>query len=303
MTNPDQRITIGHLNAGGVTFGDNSPVHYGGQPDSVPGGRGPDGPAAAPHKSGGAPRDHSKLLLIVVTPIELEATIRAVTAASGAAFTRSFVRHHTIYSLGRIGRTEVTLAQVAQGAQTPDAAAAATPALIEAVRPDFVILVGICYGLRGEDVGGPQCPGDVLVANQLLLAAHRRVADVDTERGGAVHPSPMLLDRFRTTHVDWPEPAAVYLGPLVSESVLVNSVAYRASLRQRFPEAIGGEMEAAGVYPFAMRANVEWGVVKAICDFGAQKTDEHHRRAAENAASFLTHMVSIGGLDPVPATA
>ncbi|MBB5873454.1 nucleoside phosphorylase [Allocatelliglobosispora scoriae] len=282
-----QRNNFGTFTAAAVTFGDNSPAVAGGGAD----------PSRPQPSAGGC----SRVLLVVVADVERDATIRAVTAVSGASLTRSHSRHHTIYSLGRIGRTEVTLAQVAQGTTTPDAAGVAMPALLDDVKPHFVLAVGICYGLKADDPRRPQQLGDVLIATQLRLAAHRKVAGTETDRGGAVHPSAVLLDRLRSARLDWRNEAAVHEGPIVTESVLVDSAAYQQRIRRLYPEAIGGEMEGAGVYAAAIRSKVDWALVKGICDWGFDKDDRHQAPAAANAASFVTHMIRIGGLDPIPS--
>ncbi|MEV6968583.1 hypothetical protein AB0M47_26050 [Hamadaea sp. NPDC051192] len=277
------------MNAGAVTFGDHSPA-FGSlreEPvESVPTMKQP-------------VRDKSRALLVVAADVERDATIKAITEHTGAALGRVYLEHHTVYELGQISRTDVTLAHVAQGTVTPDSAGPAAQELIDKIKPDFLILEGICYGLKDDDARSPQRLGDVLVANEIKLIAHQKISGRLVDRGGAVHPSATLLDRFRSASLDWAGPATVHIGPMVSESVLVNSAAYRAQIKKRYPEAIGGEMEAAGIYAAAIRGRVEWCVVKACCDWGFNKTDEAQRTAADNAASFVAHMIKIGGLDPV----
>ncbi len=38
-------------------------------------------------------------------------------------------------------------------------------------------------------------------------------------------------------------------------------------------------------------------MVKAICDWGFDKTKDHQEAAARNAAMFVTHLIDIGALD------
>jgi nucleoside phosphorylase len=241
----------------------------------------------------------ARALLVVAAEVERDAVLAAVKRVNNQPLRRDFITNHTIYRLGRISHTEVTVAHVAQGTVTPDSAGPAIPELLAAVDPQFVILVGICYGLKENDPRRPQRLGDVLIASELRLIAHRKLAAVRVDRGGAVHPSATLLDRLRTAAVDWPNPAKVHIGQMVSESVLVNSASYRRQISKAYPEAIGGEMEGAAVYAAAVRCQTRWGVVKAICDWGYAKSDEFQQLAAANAASLVTHMIGIGGLDPV----
>ncbi len=253
----------------------------------------------------GGLRDTTSALIVVVANVERDAVMQAVKAVNGHSFTRYMSTHHTVYSLGRVSRTEVLLSQIGPGAVTPDAASTASTALIADFQPDYVILVGICYGLKDDDPKRPQRLADVLVADQLRLIAHKKVsqrargASFTFQRGGEVHPSPNLLDRLRSAQLDWNNDASVHFGPMLTESVLVDSFTYRQQLKESEREAIGGEMEAGGIYTAATRSKVDWAMVKGICDWGYDKTDAYQAAAAANAASFVVHMIQIGGLDPI----
>jgi hypothetical protein len=58
-------------------------------------------------------------------------------------------------------------------------------------------------------------------------------------------------------------------------------------------------MEGAGLYAAAQRARVDWILVKAICDWAEHKGRSKRQRqllAAQNAASFVLHVIRQGGL-------
>ena len=78
-------------------------------------------------------------------------------------------------------------------------------------------------------------------------------------------------------------------GLLLSGEKLVNDPDFLDELLDLEPEAIGGEMEAAGVYSAAQHELTHWIVVKAICDWGMGKGDAHQEVAARNAADFVFH--------------
>ena len=63
------------------------------------------------------------------------------------------------------------------------------------------------------------------------------------------------------------------------------------------PEAIGGEMEGAGVY--AAAGKTDWILVKAICDWadGTKHVDKEARQkaAATNAAELVVEAIGQGG--------
>lgn len=292
MSGQGNEFVVGNVTAGAVAIGDHGTA-VGELHQHLP--------VAATREE--TPRRSGSVLLVVAADIERDAVLAAVKRVNDKPISTRFIAHQTIYRAGRISRTEVSVAQVGQGVVTPDSAGPGVPELLDEVKPDFVILVGICYGLRENDPKRPQRLGDVLIANELRLIAHKKISRRPIDRGGAVHPSATLLDRFRTARAGWPNPAAVHIGQMVSESVLVDSAAYRNRIIKAYPEAIGGEMEGAAVYSAAIRRQTQWGVVKAICDWGYDKTDRFQPQAAVNAASLVTHMIAIGGLDPVERAA
>ena len=64
-------------------------------------------------------------------------------------------------------------------------------------------------------------------------------------------------------------------------------------LKSRFPDAVGGEMEASGLVAASSRHGIEWIVVKAICDWGDSKEKMEQKQAADNAAEFAMRIVAI----------
>lgn len=265
-------------------------------------------------------------LIMVATPDEHRALSSAVCAISKQQPEESFLPHQVVTRLGVISNTRISLVQVEPGTVGPGAAAIAAASLVTRLEPDFLILAGICYGLHP----GPQDFGDVLVSTQLRAIDVRKVAEptgyvsqpiasgqeareqLDTTsapdgdptviiRGDHVTPSPMLLGRMRAAARAVGDTITVHLGPMLTANTLVSSRKVRDDLHAAHPEAIGGEMEGAGVYAAAAHAKVDWIVVKGICDWGFRKSDEHHRLAASNAAALIVRAAELGGLDEAPA--
>jgi nucleoside phosphorylase len=218
----------------------------------------------------------TRTLIIVVTTEERDAVI----AATGREPATDFLDRQVVYRLGAVSRTELTLAQVEQGNVGPNSAGIATVSLIKRLEPDSLILAGICYGLQPEW----QRLGDVLVCSQLRAIDHRRETDAGSiNRGDSVTPSTRLLSRFRAVARN----RRVHFGPILSGSVLVDSERLRDELLARHPEALGGEMEGAGVYAAAAETKVDWIVVKAISDWGFGRAGADRELAARNAAEFI----------------
>src|SRR5438270_1472869 len=120
--------------------------------------------------------------------------------------------------------------------------------------------------------------------------------EVIKPRGDRPQASARLLDRFRASIFDWTGPK-VHFGLLLSGEKLVNNKSFRDKLLRIEPEAIGGEMEGTGGYSAAYRNQVDWILIKAICDWAdGNKKDIHQKQAAENAVRFIIHVLEQGGL-------
>ena len=116
-------------------------------------------------------------------------------------------------------------------------------------------------------------------------------------RGDKVTASERWLDRFRSGDIDW-QGAKRHFGLVLSGEKLINDPKFRKSLLKFEPEAIGGEMEGAGLYAAARDAKVDRILVKAICDWAdGNKNDDAQELAARNAAQFIHHVLRLGGWD------
>lgn len=174
---------------------------------------------------------------------------------------------------------------------------------IRALKPLAVIAVGIAFGVSDTK----QQIGDILVSTQLQLYELQRVGPTSTiARGDKPSASPWLINVFRTAaFLDW-SGARVHLGLLLSGEKLIDNVNLRTQLIALAPEAIGGEMEGAGLYVSSTEHRVPWIVVKAICDWGVHKgedKDARQRLAAKNAAEFVVFAISKGLKAPSTASA
>lgn len=140
--------------------------------------------------------------------------------------------------------------------------------------------------------------GDVLVSQQLQLYDFHRVNDDASLalRGDKPHASTRPLNWARHAKLDWPaENVKVEIGLILSGDKLIDNHDYRQTLSKLIPGAIGGEMEAAGLYVACQNAQVEWIMIKAICDWAdghkAKKKEANQKKAATNAAQFALHLL------------
>lgn len=226
-----------------------------------------------------------RVLLVVATQVEREAVLRTCGKADPVV---DFSAGHPVYRLGVIGGADVVLAQVGPGLTSPVSAVYSVPELLGDWRPSYVIMLGICFGLREER----QRLGDVIVAEQLQVISIRAGETEDRDRGDKVTAGHRLIERFK---VAVPPPGVrVWPGQMLSWDVLVDSAPLREALKARYLDAEGGEMEGAAVYASSVRdhGGVEWIVVKGICDWGRDKNSEAQELAATNAASLVLDLIA-----------
>jgi len=240
----------------------------------------------------------ARVLILVVTDRERDAVLGAAHRLSGIPASTDTSGDRVVYSLGRVAGTEVMLARAGeQGAASAAGMPGTARAAIRHCRPDYVILTGICYGLRPDQ--GQQV-GDVIVAQRVHHIDPCKVTDHPAQpvipRGVNAGCSPRLLDRFHDGLRTWTA-ARAHTGTVLCSSMLVNSRTVVAQLRRDYPDAIAGEMEGIAVYEAAAQdPKPDWIMVKAISDWGHAKTDRAHAIAAGNAADLVLHVIASGGL-------
>ncbi len=241
------------------------------------------------------------VLLVTVTDVEARTVYGLVKQKFNREPQARYKGPKTYYDLGTIGGARTFMVRSEMGAGGLSGSMATATEAISELSPSAVIMVGIAFGVDPEK----QSLGDVLVSKQLVEYELQRVGTdrkgkVDIiPRGDRVSASPRLLDRFRDGELTW-DIAKVRFGVILSLQKLVDNVAVRDQLRQFEREAIGGEMEGAGLYAAAELKKVDWILAKAICDWadGSKSEDKKQRQqqAAQNAAGFVFHVLERGGL-------
>lgn len=233
------------------------------------------------------------ILIVTAAKTETQAVLEVFSQVAGEKWTRQVIRNKTYYNLGTHGGVPVFMVQSEMGIATPGGALLTVHQAIQDLQPQAIIMCGIAFGLRPDK----QQLGDILVAKQLQYYEHQKV-DLkrgQMPRGDRTTCAERLLDRFRSGDIDW-QGTKTHFGLIVAGEKLINDPAFRDWLLEIEPEAIGGEMEGAGLYVAARDAKVDWILVKAICDWGdGNKNDAAQPLAARNAAQFVLHVLQLGG--------
>ncbi len=236
---------------------------------------------------------NTDVLIITVTKIESRAVLEVFREATGQAHKPAPIGDRVYQDLGEVNGARVFMVQSEMGAGGLGAAQQTVQKGIDALSPSAVIMAGIAFGVSEEK----QRIGDILISKQLMLYESQRVGTRGgrrkvTPRGARADASPWLLDRFRNADYSW-KGQTVHFGLILSGEKLVDNLDQRQKLLGLESEAIGGEMEGAGLYVACQDRRVDWILVKAICDWAdgnkAQDKDERQQLAAHNAASFVLH--------------
>jgi len=214
-------------------------------------------------------------------------------------------RGGTTYTvLGHQGGMRIVHVICEMGSGGVGAAAQRTQDSIRHWTPQAVVAVGIAWGIDEAT----QSIGDVLVATQVQGYDHSRLNPDGTLtlRDDRSHAGDRIISRLRTVDAHnegdqlWPK---LRFGLILSGQRLIDNVDFRGALKKLQPEAVGGEMEATGVYVSAHAAKVDWNVVKAICDWAHDKNsenkEERQKNAARNAAQVLMAALRGGSLYPL----
>lgn len=235
------------------------------------------------------------VLVIAATQLEYDVAAELAGVTRDLEQRRRNVGEYIAIDLG-LTHCSTWLLRCKAGAIGPNGAAIRASAAITELspRPFAVISVGIAYGLQRRS----QQIGDLLVAEQLCLyEVERRGATRRISRGDRPSASGVLLDWFHSARADWPLAGGIansraprfHSGLLMTGEKLVDDPEFVSDLLAIEPEAVGGEMEGAGIYSAAVPKQTNWGVVKGICDWGYDKDSRYQEIAARNAFDFVYH--------------
>ena len=231
------------------------------------------------------------LLIITATKTETQELKKYIVPLEGHAQVLEGAYDDLTYTLGKFGHYNMVHFQSGMGTTGRDAATLSTFEAIKKWKPKAIVMVGIAFGRDSEK----QRICDVLISETISSYESMRVGATEIiPRGSKERAGQVLLDRFRNIS-DWkfPDPKPeIRIGELLSGDKLVDDQSFKEQLFGLFPNAIGGEMEGAGVLAAALRARVpEWIVVKAICDWGDGNKNKDFQKDAAKAAVSLCHAV------------
>lgn len=234
-----------------------------------------------------------EIALIVATSIELDTALDFLMPYEEDQEIYKIQENENTYYCGLFGvYSTVIVKSNSMGSIGLGASLQTTSTVIEIFKPKAVIMGGIAFGKDPKK----QNFGDILISDSIIsYDPTRRNKDGNiTYRGAKPNTSITLFNRFSqineyTVFFDGADKkVALFRGPLLSGEILIDNQKFKDELTKKFPDAIGGEMEGAGVYAACQKNNIPWIIIKSICDWGDGEKDKTQQGlAAFTSLSFI----------------
>lgn len=228
-----------------------------------------------------------KVLIVTTTAMEAKVVINSFEKKGFSPFPISTGRL-TFWNFGIIGNSELLMLKISEmGSLKPSGSALSIQEAIDSIKPDYVIMVGIAFGLKRKS----QEIGDILVSRELQnYESQKKKENIVVSRGHRIPAGATLLDRFDNSSLRFNK-VDIELGFMISGDVLSDDKEFVDELISIFPEAIGSEMEGTGLQSSCHREGIEWILIKGICDWGFNKQNqnkqENQKIAIKNVCEYL----------------
>jgi tetratricopeptide (TPR) repeat protein/nucleoside phosphorylase len=185
-------------------------------------------------------------------------------------------------------------------------AAILASALVQKWKPQYVLLVGIACGIKGE-----VNYGDVLVATQVADYTLGKLSEGKRKVRWEVSPSgPSLLDSANNLSANWVEqirterptrgnPSKVK-GVIASGGDVISDDEIIKAYSESWPKLIGIEMESAGISAGLHQTadRPEFLMIKSVSDFGKDKHNDEvipwRNYACHTSATFALELIKSG---------
>jgi len=196
----------------------------------------------------------------------------------------------TLWNFGDIGNKKIMMIKQGEmGSSKPSGSALVIKDAIDILNPDFVIMVGIAFGLKEDK----QEIGQILISRELENYESAKISkNTAIQRGHKIPAGTTLFDRFDNSAIEYKKVKSE-VGLIISGDKMVDSQPFVKKLIKKYPDGIGGEMEGTGLQSTCEREKKEWILIKGISDWGYNKQHENKDRdqilAITNVCDFLIY--------------
>ena len=211
-----------------------------------------------------------KFLLMPATPAEEEKVLLYLEPKdeSSDKYIKTSVDNIPLY-IGKYGKTPVIVAMTApaKDRQGPtQAAIVATTILTKIKSIEYVVAVGVCFGIDKEK----QRLGDVVISSIICDFICNWEGTTVSPRGPQDGVGDKILNIFTPPHTfKMPYKNNVHIGPVISTPNLIDNATVKASLVKERPDAVGGEMEGSAISAVVRKKPpATCIVIKGIGDWG-----------------------------------
>jgi len=230
-----------------------------------------------------------KVLIVTATQIEAKTFFSIFEKKRKKAVSNS-IKNITYWNFGQIGNSSIfMIKQSDMGSLKVSGSMLTINEAIDTLNPDYIIMVGIAYGLKKDK----QEIGQILISRELENYESAKILRKEKiPRAPKIPAGTLLKDRFDNASIKYKK-SKVEMGFIVSGDSLVDSKEFVDELKDRYPEAIGGEMEGTGLQSSCEKQKKEWILIKGICDWGYNKQhpnkDKDQELAINNVCDFLIY--------------
>ena len=234
-----------------------------------------------------------KFLLMPATPAEEEQVLLYLEPKdeSSDKYIKTSVNNIPLY-IGKYGKNPVIVAKTApaKDRQGPNQAAVVATTILTTIKSiEYVVAVGVCFGIDKEK----QHFGDVVISSIICDFVCKREGNTESgiyQRGTQDGVGDEILNIFTLPHnFKMPHNNDVHIGPVISQPDLIDNATVKASLVKERLDAVGGEMEGAAINA-AVKKNppAKCIVIKGIGDWadGTKGGSKEWKPYAARAAAY-----------------
>lgn len=227
-----------------------------------------------------------RILILAASPLEYK-ILRKIVKEYNISFEDKTLDKNEDFSYVECYSTlhsKIFLARTDMGALN---ASAVIGQLAEELQTTYIIMGGICAGMRPDE----QHIGEIIIASQIHdYDLSKETENTRISRGSTMSPNRYLYDKFLLESYET-EATPVDFGLFISSNTLANSHDYVNKVLSEYPDAKGYEMEGAGLMYICQLFKDKWILIKAICDWGYDKTDSDQELAAVNSYRFILNTI------------